>query len=176
MSLHPLWKRPKLTARYNWAGARWCERGSVQRQLHACPRCAEPMFSRKLTTICNECQRRLESERRALQREALRKLGLVTPAVRPPAATYQQAQRRAIALVSNAKMNGKLAYLDGTILCVDCKRKPATIYEHRDYSKPLEVEPVCHYCNVRRGPAFWIVPPAIEQGESLALIARRLQK
>jgi hypothetical protein len=36
--------------------------------------------------------------------------------------------------------------------CVDCG-KPAQCYDHRDYSKPLDVEPVCTSCNLKRGPA-----------------------
>lgn len=36
--------------------------------------------------------------------------------------------------------------------CVDCGA-PAVGYDHRDYNKPLDVEPVCAGCNVRRGPA-----------------------
>lgn len=36
--------------------------------------------------------------------------------------------------------------------CVDCG-EPATDYDHRDYSKPLDVEPVCRSCNMKRGPA-----------------------
>jgi hypothetical protein len=160
MRPHLVWNRPKPVARFNWASARWCQRGSSQRQLHACPRCTEPMFSRKLTTVCNACQRQLASERRAVHREALRKLGLLAPAVRATASTYKQAQRRAIALVSIAKATGKLPYLDGTTICVDCKRKRATVYDHRDYLKPLQVDAVCHHCNVRRGPALWVVPRA----------------
>lgn len=35
-------------------------------------------------------------------------------------------------------------------LCVDCNR-PAECYDHRDYNKPLEVEPVCRPCNSSRG-------------------------
>jgi hypothetical protein len=26
------------------------------------------------------------------------------------------------------------------------------VYEHRDYTKPLQVEPVCRSCNALRGP------------------------
>lgn len=37
--------------------------------------------------------------------------------------------------------------------CKDCGKR-ATEYDHRDYSKPLDVEPVCHSCNLRRGPAI----------------------
>lgn len=39
-------------------------------------------------------------------------------------------------------------------LCVDCER-PAHDYDHRDYRKPMDVEPVCRPCNQRRGPAVW---------------------
>lgn len=37
-----------------------------------------------------------------------------------------------------------------TLTCVDCGRQ-AQHYDHRDYLKPLEVEPVCASCNIRRG-------------------------
>lgn len=36
--------------------------------------------------------------------------------------------------------------------CKDCGR-PAVQYDHRDYTKPLQVDPVCRSCNVMRGPA-----------------------
>lgn len=39
-----------------------------------------------------------------------------------------------------------------TLICLDCGA-PAQVYDHRDYNKPLDVEPVCHACNVKRGPA-----------------------
>ena len=38
------------------------------------------------------------------------------------------------------------------VKCVDCG-KDAQCYDHRDYSKPLEVDPVCKSCNALRGPA-----------------------
>lgn len=38
------------------------------------------------------------------------------------------------------------------LFCVDCG-KQAAVYDHRDYSKPLDVEPVCRSCNAKRGPA-----------------------
>lgn len=37
--------------------------------------------------------------------------------------------------------------------CVDCG-KQATVYDHRNYFSPLSVIPVCHGCNLKRGPAF----------------------
>ena len=39
------------------------------------------------------------------------------------------------------------------LFCVDCA-KPAFCYDHRDYNKPLDVEPVCRKCNYRRGSAI----------------------
>lgn len=36
--------------------------------------------------------------------------------------------------------------------CVDCGA-PAVCYDHRDYSQPEMVDPVCMRCNKRRGPA-----------------------
>lgn len=41
--------------------------------------------------------------------------------------------------------------------CVDCG-DIALHHDHRDYSKPLEVEPVCGSCNAKRGPAVVSVP------------------
>jgi NMD protein affecting ribosome stability and mRNA decay len=41
-----------------------------------------------------------------------------------------------------------------TLICVDCGAS-AHDYDHRDYSKPLEVEPVCRACNFKRGPALY---------------------
>lgn len=37
--------------------------------------------------------------------------------------------------------------------CVDCG-EPAFCYDHRDYLKPLEVQPVCRKCNWYRGKAL----------------------
>lgn len=37
--------------------------------------------------------------------------------------------------------------------CSDCGGK-ATMYDHRNYYKPLEVSPVCRSCNSKRGAAY----------------------
>jgi hypothetical protein len=39
--------------------------------------------------------------------------------------------------------------------CADCGG-PARDYDHRDYNKPLEVDPVCRSCNKLRGPAIHV--------------------
>jgi len=66
--------------------------------------------------------------------------------------------RRAIANKAHAKVRkavlaGRLPRLDGSIKCTDCD-SPADRYDHREYAKPLQVEPVCINCNKRRGPAI----------------------
>jgi DNA-directed RNA polymerase subunit RPC12/RpoP len=42
-------------------------------------------------------------------------------------------------------------------VCTDCGAT-ATDYDHRDYNKPLDVDPVCRSCNFRRGPAIVFKP------------------
>lgn len=40
-----------------------------------------------------------------------------------------------------------------TLTCVDCGA-PGHDWDHRDYSRPLDVQPVCRSCNIKRGPAL----------------------
>lgn len=54
-------------------------------------------------------------------------------------------------LVAKAIKRGFIAALAGH-RCADCG-EDATIYEHRDYERPLDVVPMCASCNVKRGPA-----------------------
>jgi len=49
--------------------------------------------------------------------------------------------------------------------CVDCGGA-ARDYDHRDYNKPLEVQPVCRSCNKLRGPALPLL--ALAQPEARA--------
>jgi hypothetical protein len=46
--------------------------------------------------------------------------------------------------------------------CVDCKRRQAECYDHRDYSKPLQVDPVCLRCNSSRGKGKEVKFPCVE--------------
>lgn len=54
--------------------------------------------------------------------------------------------------VFKAKKRGELTRAAEHI-CADCG-KQARDWDHRDYTKPLEVVAVCHSCNVRRPPAY----------------------
>jgi hypothetical protein len=64
--------------------------------------------------------------------------------------------------VHQAIQKGVLLPLDGAVLCVDCGES-ATEYDHRDYAKPLEVDPVCGRCNRKRGPALNFVSATAPQ-------------
>lgn len=60
-------------------------------------------------------------------------------------------QSRAQRLVRDAVLSGAMPQAS-TLLCVDCGNW-AKVYDHRKYSEPLTVEPVCVSCNCKRGPA-----------------------
>ena len=53
-------------------------------------------------------------------------------------------------VVARAMADGDIPRPSGQ--CVDCGQ-PATCYDHRYYSLPFEVDPVCSRCNTNRGPA-----------------------
>ena len=56
--------------------------------------------------------------------------------------------------VKTAIKNGKLKNLkEAHIPCSYCGYR-ATMYEHRDYNKPLDVFPVCRSCNSSLGSAI----------------------
>jgi hypothetical protein len=58
--------------------------------------------------------------------------------------------------------------------CVDCGAQ-ARDYDHRDYNKPLEVNPVCRRCNLRRGPAIEVaglVRRVIAEGRQQPVVAK----
>lgn len=72
-------------------------------------------------------------------------------------------------VVKQAIANGVLKTLVGQV-CVDCG-EPAKFYDHRNILRPLEVKPVCHGCNVRRGPPSGLTKKIVE--EFLAITGRR---
>lgn len=67
---------------------------------------------------------------------------------------YRRAMFRACQIVCRAIKAGKITDLKKVyVACSDCGNARATTYEHRDYAKPLEVDPVCQSCNMKRGAA-----------------------
>lgn len=69
---------------------------------------------------------------------------------------YGLARDLAVRAVTRARNSGELPNAK-TLVCVDCGSQ-ARDYDHRDYSKPLSVQPVCRPCNFKRGPAAWVRP------------------
>jgi hypothetical protein len=65
--------------------------------------------------------------------------------------THRAEGAAAVRQVTRAIRLGQLPK-PSTLQCVDCGN-PATEYDHRDYAKPLDVQPVCRSCNKLRGPA-----------------------
>ncbi len=65
---------------------------------------------------------------------------------------------RAAYLVNQAVKRGDMPGAR-ELKCADCGCA-ADRYDHRDYNKPLVVEPVCGSCNNRRGPAIHLVHEA----------------
>jgi hypothetical protein len=64
---------------------------------------------------------------------------------------WAKQQRAASSIVKIAIRAGFLPSIAGQ-KCVDCG-EPATGYEHREYRRALDVDPICTSCNFRRGPA-----------------------
>jgi transcription elongation factor Elf1 len=80
---------------------------------------------------------------------------------------YGTGQMAATAAVNRAIKRGELLP-PAEFICVDCG-KQAQIYEHRDYNKPLDVEPTCRPCNAKRGYA---IPKKMTFSEFIATCKR----
>ncbi|MEJ7746316.1 MAG: hypothetical protein WKF61_06115, partial [Luteimonas sp.] len=64
-------------------------------------------------------------------------------------------QQRSHSLVQVAIKRGFLPNLKtGEYACMDCGAV-AVEYDHRDYGRPFDVDPVCRSCNKQRGTAIW---------------------
>ena len=102
-------------------------------RLARCQECGtEVLLFKGTSRFCNPCAQARYARQKALRAPAKREVG------------------RAI-------REGRLPRLTGVIPCVDCG-KPAQIYEHRNYAKPLDVVPACRSCNALRGPAIDMAP------------------
>ncbi|MBB5414068.1 hypothetical protein [Paraburkholderia atlantica] len=55
-------------------------------------------------------------------------------------------------MVRRATQEGSLP-APSALKCSDCGCQ-ASVYDHRDYNKPLDVDAVCQSCNLKRGPAI----------------------
>lgn len=107
---------------------------------------------------CVACQR-IKCERR---KEAAQRATVTRAKNHPKWAKPVNAERfwqdRAHGAVAAAIKHGLLPSLkSGEYACTDCGGV-AHEYDHRDYGRPLDVQPVCRSCNRRRGTATWPRP------------------
>ena len=109
-------------------------------KLAICFWCARTAKIAENPKFCVVCDRILDSKRHATSYCSL--------ACSTAINTYRL---RVIAKVHAQIKHGVLPKAS-SLACVDCG-KQAFDYDHRDYLKPLDVEPVCRSCNLKRGPA-----------------------
>lgn len=74
---------------------------------------------------------------------------------------YVNGQQDAVIAVNRIVSAGAIS-MARSCKCVDCGRD-AHAYDHRDYSRPLDIEPVCASCNAKRGPAKPLSPMPYER-------------
>lgn len=126
-------------------------------KISACSTCGG--INRTHGSECRQCKQKAEIASMAKRNCA--NCGLEIPTTRRRGTPYCSAQcaievvgiaQKAGAVVRSAIRTGRLPRLDGSVMCVDCGN-PARHYEHRDYTKPIDVVPVCQSCNRKRGPA-----------------------
>src|SRR5688572_26318932 len=70
----------------------------------------------------------------------------------------QKAHNKVASEIRAGRLPRLRAFIDhppSTIVCVDCGTRLANCYDHRDYSQPLKVDPVCTRCNMHRGPGIF---------------------
>lgn len=115
--------------------------------FRACPDCGADMGHRP--THARRCLACAEARLKTLARIRLKHPELARKRTKTPDERWKYLALRYVKVGIEL---GVLPKLNGTVRCVDCG-DVATDYEHRDYFRPLDVEPVCHGCNVRRGSA-----------------------
>lgn len=98
------------------------------------------MTMRRFVTACVDCGGPKQAGRHPL-----------TQRCNPCADVFMHYMTLANRAIAKARRNGVLsAAADHP--CVDCG-KPARDWDHRDYTKPLDVQAVCRGCNQHRGAA-----------------------
>jgi hypothetical protein len=123
---------------------------------HECTQCGR--IHRAKGDICLHCQRKNEYEALLGESKGCALCGAQIPRSRIKITCYcsnecaravGDARVKVASAVAEARRKGKLKPAK-EFVCVDCG-KPATDYDHRNYTKPLDVVPVCRGCNLRRG-------------------------
>lgn len=133
---------------------------NVSRKLAEEPQCTRPGCAHARYYAWNVCQAHseeiMERRRQASAKASATKRERYPDrfyALGAPRHRHMNWQSYAQAAVRRARLAGILPDLStGEYACTDCSGV-ASQYDHRDYSRPLDVEPVCAGCNHRRGKA-----------------------
>lgn len=75
--------------------------------------------------------------------------------------TEKSKKHDAVRRITKAAVRGGFLQDPRQLDCMDCGN-PAECYDHRDYNKPLDVEPVCISCNGSRGAGIPLDRPLFE--------------
>lgn len=117
--------------------------------------CMSPRYT--LNGLCKLHVREISEKRRqsACKAVATRRARYPSRFTDPAARPEFNFQAFCHSAVSRAVKAGVLPDLScGEYACTDCGAV-ACQYDHRDYARPLDVEPVCRGCNYRRGSAVY---------------------
>lgn len=153
-------KEPRVNGRYSTGHTFYCSacaaivRGDYIKSRHYCasPSGQIPHWE------CLACRATLGERRKVAAAKGVQTRARNNARYFKPQTAETYWQQRCHAFVNKAIKRGLLPDLkSGEYACVDCGRV-AHEYEHRDYSRPLDVEPVCRSCNKRRGSAKWPTP------------------
>lgn len=111
-------------------------------QARLCASCCRPRKAASELRTCEDCGKSLEANRHG-------KTKLCMSCSR--ARLYRPLVRKAMEAVAAAVRRGALRNpRRESVQCTDCGGR-ATDYDHRDYTRPLDVVPVCRSCNKLRG-------------------------
>lgn len=130
----------------------WCQ--NVAHDAYRCSECEG-----KKRAAIDELKRRRDLRARELAEQKARRMELGIDGLRKRGTPEVNLRNAAYAFTRIAVANGFLAD-PKTCKCTDCQ-KQAECYDHRDYSKPMMVEPVCKRCNSSRGRGY--MPPIVSE-------------
>lgn len=136
-----------------------CTRCKMNKPNNCFDKCSKVLSG--LSSNCKACKSLYRKENREKLRLGNAKWRNKTPELQKKAyaRALEQGRYRAICAVQRAVKNRVLVNLKKTeIHCVDCWAR-ATMYDHRDYNRPLLVDAVCRACNFKRGPAIVLRKP-----------------
>lgn len=107
---------------------------------------------------CADCRKAISEKQKAAAAKGAEKRRANKSGYFRPLDAERWWQSRCHSAVQAAIKRGLLPSLkSGEYACTDCGCV-AHEYDHRDYARPFDVQPVCRSCNKQRGTALWPTP------------------